>query len=175
MDKIPTFTPLEFVPVFGTGFDVSKLKGTTLVIPTLSAGMSANIAVELYILNEGMTKAGYLKSEYISPLVSNDQLTVQGAAPGQIVMPCEIFVSADGQYTFILMRSGIVGGRMWPFGFAFAAFVAQCQFRDVTILAGTMSPVRRGRESNREIPEIYAYVNNHLYAKSKTEHNKTFY
>jgi len=90
-------------------------------------------------------------------------------------MPVEVYVSTDGQYTFLLMRSSIVSGRMWPFGFAFAAFVAQCQFRDVTILAGTMSPVRRARESNREIPEIYAYVNNHLHRKSKDENNKTFY
>jgi len=80
--KIPSFTPIQFVPVFGSGFDISKMKGTTLVMPTLSAGMSANIGVELYILNEGMTKAGYLKSEYIAPAVTNDHLTVEGAPPG---------------------------------------------------------------------------------------------
>jgi len=60
------------VPVYGSGFELSKLKGSTLVIPCLSAGMGASIGVELFVLNEGMTKAGFLKSEYISPNVSND-------------------------------------------------------------------------------------------------------
>ena len=174
--KVPNFTPIEFVPVYGSGFDVSKLKGSTLVIPCLSAGMGASIGTELFVLNEGMTKAGYLKSEYISPAVSNDQFTVEGATPGQMTMPCEVYFSADGQYTFFILRSGIVHGRMWPFGFAFSAFVQQCGFRDVSILTGTISPVRRARESNREIPEIYAYVNNFLHKKTKNENgDKSFY
>ena len=29
-----------------------------------------------------------------------------------------------------------------------------------------MSPVKRDRESNRELPELFAYVNNYLYKKS---------
>lgn len=62
-------TPFEFVPVFGSNFDQSKFKGTQLVIPCLSAGMNATIAVDFYILNENATKAGYLKSDYISPSV----------------------------------------------------------------------------------------------------------
>jgi len=73
------------------------------------------------------------------------------------------------------MRSGIVHGRMWPFGFAFGAFIAQCGFRDVTVLSATMSPVRRARESNREIPELFAYVNNDIYNKYKNEGSKTYY
>lgn len=138
--------------------------------------MGANIGVSLFILNEGVTKAGYLKSEYLSPNVSNDSLTVEGAAPGLLSMPCEVYYSNDGQYTFLILRSGIVHGRMWPFGFAFTDFVKRCEFRDVSILTGTVSPVRRGRESNREIPEIYAYVNNHLHKKTKEENgDKTYY
>ena len=70
-----TSLPLEFVPTFGTNFDLSKFKGTTLIMPTLSAGMNAMLACDMYILNENPTKVGYLKSDYISPMVSNDALT----------------------------------------------------------------------------------------------------
>ena len=61
--------PLKFVPVFGTKYSQDLLKNTTLVIPTMCAGMNAMIAVDLYILNEGLTKIGYIKSEYIAPIV----------------------------------------------------------------------------------------------------------
>ena len=66
--------PLQFVKVFGTNFDASIMKGTTLVIPCQSIGMSANLASDLFILNEGMTKIGYIKSDYISPMVTINTL-----------------------------------------------------------------------------------------------------
>ena len=59
----------EFVPVFGSGHDLSAVKGTTLVIPVFSAGMSAMVACDLFIMNEQPTKLGYIRSEFISPLV----------------------------------------------------------------------------------------------------------
>ena len=44
-------TDLQFVPVFGSNHTDAVLRGTTLVIPTMCAGMSAQIAADLYILN----------------------------------------------------------------------------------------------------------------------------
>ena len=37
--------------------------------------MSAMIALDLAILNDGMKKIGYYKSEFISPFLINDVLT----------------------------------------------------------------------------------------------------
>jgi len=48
-----------FVPVHGSGFKPEVFSGSTLVIPCHSAGMSPFIGLDLYILNEGMRKAGY--------------------------------------------------------------------------------------------------------------------
>jgi hypothetical protein len=53
------------------------LKGTTLVIPQISAGFSPMIATDLFILNERCNKIGYLKSDYISPLLQNDTLKTE--------------------------------------------------------------------------------------------------
>lgn len=67
------FDPLEFVPIHGTSHTIAEMKGTTLIIPMNSAGMGPMIATDLYVLNEaGTTKLGYLKSDYISPVVFND-------------------------------------------------------------------------------------------------------
>jgi len=158
-----SFAPLTFVPVFGSNFSPSEFKGTTLVLPTTSAGMSSSIAVDLYILNQNATKAGYIHSEYIAPLVFNDALSADVSKPGALTMPCELYVSADKQYTFMVLRSGICSGKMYPFGAVFTKFIEEQGFSNVVILSSTLSPVKRERESNREIPELFAYANNHLY------------
>ena len=42
------------------------------------------------------------------------------------------------------------------------------------MLSSTLSPVKRERESNRDFPEIFAYVNNHLHKKCNAE-GKSYY
>ena len=116
-----TFAPIEFVPVFGTEFNKDRFKGSTLVLPTSSAGMSGLIGSDLFILNEGLTKAGYLYSEYIAPVIFNDALNPDNN--GQLTMPCEVFISADNKYTFMMLRSGVVQGKMFPFGNSLTSFV----------------------------------------------------
>lgn len=80
-----------FVPLHGSTI-VPDFKGTTLVIPCHSAGLSSFIALDLYILNEGMTKVGYYKSNNIAPGVSNDGLSVAGEE-GSLILPCEVYYS----------------------------------------------------------------------------------
>lgn len=65
-----------FVPVNGSTGPKPEFSGSTLVIPCHSAGMSPFIGLDLFILNEGMQKAGYYKSDYIAPGVSNDGLSI---------------------------------------------------------------------------------------------------
>ena len=52
---------------------------------------------------------------------------------------------------------------MRPFGEAFTDFIASMGFKSVSILTSTMSPIRRERVSNRDLPDIYGYVNDNLY------------
>ena len=92
----------------------------------------------------------------MSPMVTNDLLSVGGPS-GKVVMPCEIY--NDAKYTFVMMRSGIAHGQMLPFGVAFGKWVKESGFKDVIILSATVSPVKRERESNRELPELFAYGN----------------
>ena len=100
---------MNFVPVHGTSPDLASLKGTTLVLPTFSAGMSAMIATDLFILNEQPTKLGYMTSHMIAPLVQMGTLAAEGEKP-QLQMPCELYLSKDRRYTFLVLRSGIVAG-----------------------------------------------------------------
>lgn len=80
------------------------------MIPSHGAGMSAMIALDIAILNDGMQKIGYYKSEFVSPFIINDVLTPLDNKLGTMSMPIEFWLSADGKQTFMVVRSGVVGG-----------------------------------------------------------------
>ena len=142
------------------------MKGSTLVIPCIGMGMASSIAADLAILNDGMTRIGFFKSEYISPVIINDSLTLAGAQPGQIQMPAEFWLNADGSKTFLVIRSGITEGNMRRFCEQFVAFCKEVGFINVALVTSTGSPVGRERQSNRQLPEIFAYANNFIFKNS---------
>lgn len=113
--------------------------------------MSPFIALDLYILNEGMIKIGYYKSDYITPGVSNDGLSLT-EDQGMLTLPAEIYVSPPGaahKMTFIMLRSGVLSGKTGKFGDELVAFIKASGFSNVVVLTSTGSPVQRERNSNR--------------------------
>lgn len=153
-----------FVPcISAPDFKPASFKSTTLVMPTHCVGLNAFIGVDLFILNEGAQKVGYFKSKAIAPGVSNDGLTLASDTPGQLICPCEIFYSETHKKTFFVMRSGVIGSRKRQFHDELVKFITDSGFSDVVILTSTLNPVRKERESNRNLPEFFGYVNNFLY------------
>lgn len=84
-------------------------------------------------------------------------------------MPCEFYKSQDGNMTIMQLRSGL--SKTHAFMLELVDFVKNSGFKEITILTSSMSPVKRERESNRQLPEIFAYCNNFLYKES----NKQYY
>ena len=159
-----------FVPVFGTQFDVAQLRNTTLVLPSQCVGLSAHIGMELFILNTGMERVGFYKSDYIAPVVLNDNMTLPGGAMGQVSMPAEVYYSQQHNMTFLMVRSGPTGG-MRKFADELVAWIMSTDFAKVVLLTATMSPVSRERDSNRLIPEVFAYCNNFMFKSNKAYYN----
>jgi hypothetical protein len=127
------------------------------------------LALDLAILNDGATKIGYLKSDYLAPLVINDVLTTAGSQNGQISMPVEFWISKDGKKTFMVCRSDATNSR--SFSAELVEFVKSHGFSSVALLTSAFSPIKRERDSNREIPEVFAFCNeflekNDFYAKT---------
>ncbi len=83
-----------FVPIHGTNFDTNRLKSSTLVLPSQSAGLSGFIGMELFCLNTDMERVGFYKSDYVAPVVMNDNMTLAGQVMGQVSMPAEVWFSA---------------------------------------------------------------------------------
>ena len=130
------------------------------MIQSVAAGMSPSIAMDIAILNDGMQRLGYYKSQWVSPVVINDTLTVAGAAHGSMQMPLEFWLTSDGKMTYMVCRSGASCIR--SFCEEFVVFVQNHGFANVAILTATGSPVSRERNSNRQIPEVFAYCNDAL-------------
>ena len=64
----------------------------------------------------------------------------------------------------MMLRSKVLGGKMYQFGEALVNFVkVKCGFSGVIVLSATMSSVSRKRSSNRDVLEIFGYCNNTLY------------
>ena len=76
----------------------------------MGMGMGPLIAIDLALLNSGMQKLGYYKSEYMAAVLINDTLTLAGQAAGQCQMPVEFWLSADKSKTFMVVRSGVNSG-----------------------------------------------------------------
>ena len=161
-----------FVPTFGeeTKFDQSQFRGSTLVLPSQCVGLSSHIGMELFILNTGMQRVGFYKSDYIAPVVINDCMTLAGGQMGQVSMPAEVWYSQQYNMTFLMIRSGPTGG-MRKFADELVAFIMATDFAKVVLLTATMSPVLRERDSNRLIPEVFAYCNNFMFKSNKTYYN----
>ena len=80
-----------FVPVFGKQVDQKCFKGSTLVLPSNAVGVCPHIAMDLYILNQGMVKLGYYVSDFMSSIIINDIMRMDGQPDGQITMPAEVW------------------------------------------------------------------------------------
>ena len=62
--------------------DVNVLAGSTLVLGSHGAGLSPHIGMDLFILNGGMERLGFYKSDLIAPVIVNDVLTPAGGNLG---------------------------------------------------------------------------------------------
>ncbi len=122
--------------------------GHTLVIPTTSAGFSAMIGLDMYILNEGFVKAGWYKSFNIGLGISNDALSLAGEE-GKLVMPCEIWTNPTQKLTFFMLRSGHSEKKGRAFTDELKDWVKASGISQVLIFSACVNPIRMERESNR--------------------------
>ncbi|CDW88539.1 proteasome assembly chaperone 2 [Stylonychia lemnae] len=151
------------VQPFGATSSLPDLAGSTLVIPCQSAGLSSNIGVDLYVINEGLQKIGYYKSQYIAAGLSNDGLST-GLNEGNLTLPAEVYFNASTKVTALIIRSGIYSGKGRLFEKELTEFIKKSGFSRIVVLTSTLSPVNRERDSNRQIPELFGYVNKHVLA-----------
>lgn len=122
--------------------------------------MSPLIAFDLTILNDKPQKLGYLQSDLLSPFIVNDVLTPVGGSFGQISMPCEFWLTADGTKTMMAVRGSVSDLR--AFADQLSVFIKEHKFASVAIITGNYNPLKRERDSNTQIPEVFCYGNHEM-------------
>jgi predicted ATP-grasp superfamily ATP-dependent carboligase len=134
--------------------------------------MGPFLGMDLFILNKGMERIGFYKSDYISPVIVNDLLTLDAQQSGKITLPAEFWFSKDHNMTFLMVRSGPTGG-MRNFCDELVSFINEVDFTSVAILTSTMNPLMRERQSSAQIPEVFAYANNFLFKANSKFYDET--
>lgn len=149
--KSPTNQSLEF------------LKGSKLIIPSVSLGNVPQLATDLLIHNFNFTRVGHLQDQYLYPFASPiDYAMTEKEEPG-ISSALELYYSREFNLTLIQQRSPIIP----TFGKTFVVevispFVNEHEFQQVLLLDSGDS----GLKENVVPDYIETYTNEDLLSKS---------
>jgi hypothetical protein len=103
--------------------------------------------------------------------VLNDTQTTAEETFGKLNCPAEFYLSKEQNLTFFALRSGPAGS-MRKFTDELNGFIKQHGFANIIVLSSTMSDCKRERDTNRKVPEVFAYLNNFFF---HTPQGKTYY
>lgn len=131
-----------FVPA--PGFDTSRLKGTTLIVPSVSIGNVPQLTTDLLLATLALDRVGCIEDENVIPVVGpadrphESSLSAAssgaGAASG-LSLAVEVFQSKDGQWTLIQQRSPTARHRSHYYVDNLVQFIKDAGFGQVVLLA----------------------------------------
>ena len=160
-----------YIPV--KSIDITK---SHLIIACSSIGQSAIIACELLVLNQSAVLVGYFSSVAIIPEVRVDTSSPQLASNPHLSLPGEVYYSETYKITILVLRSGIITGKLSVFESDIRTWIQHYQFSDILVLGTTLASTIELRESNGQNPEFFSTHNIPAKdaAKSINEKEKIF-
>ncbi|KAI9245422.1 PAC2 family-domain-containing protein [Helicostylum pulchrum] len=125
---------MSFVPV--PNYDPSSLKGSTLILPTVSIGNVPQLVSDLLIHSLKLERIGFLDQDSLVPVsgIREDSTDVG------VTVPLEVYQSKDHQWTCVQQRSPTLKGKKQEFINEIATFTSQ--FKQVVLLT-SMDATRR--------------------------------
>jgi len=132
----------SFVP--SPGFDVSRLKGTTLILPSVSIGNVPQLTTDLLLSTVHLDRVGCIEDENVIPVLgpadkphpaSGSGNTQEHQQQQQLSLAIEVFQSKDGQWTVVQQRSPTVRHRSHFFADNLVKFIQDSEFAQVLLLA----------------------------------------
>ncbi|KAG0000742.1 Proteasome assembly chaperone 2 [Entomortierella chlamydospora] len=131
-----------FVP--SPGFDASRFKGTTLILPSVSIGNVPQLATDLLLTTLKLDRVGCIEDENVIPVLGPaDRPHDATASPqsssslstGGLSLAVEVFQSKDGKWTIIQQRSPTVRHRSHHYADNLLQFIRESEFDQVVLLA----------------------------------------
>ncbi|KAG0050461.1 Proteasome assembly chaperone 2 [Gryganskiella cystojenkinii] len=138
--------------VASPGFDASRFKGTTLILPAVSIGNVPQLTTDLLLSTLKLDRVGCIEDENVIPVLGPadrphseqqqlshlQQTSESGSATvgaGHLSLAVEVFQSKDGKWTIIQQRSPTVRHRSHFFADNLVQFIRDSEFDQVLLLA----------------------------------------
>ncbi|KAF9904822.1 Proteasome assembly chaperone 2 [Lobosporangium transversale] len=141
--------------VASPGFDVSRLKGTTLILPSVSIGNVPQLTIDLLLATLKLDRVGCIEDENVVPVLGpadsvldpmtpstirkNNNVAAPAATRAEATGPAlalavEVFQSKDGKWTLIQQRSPTVHHRSHHYTDNLIQFIKESGFGQVVLL-----------------------------------------
>ncbi|KAG0307133.1 Proteasome assembly chaperone 2 [Dissophora globulifera] len=143
-----------FVP--SPGFDTSRFKGTTLILPSVSIGNVPQLTADLLLATLSLDRVGCIEDENVIPVIgpadppqqtglkskrpayassSSSATTLAVSSGAALSLAVEVFQSKDGQWTLIQQRSPTLRHRSHFYTDNLIQFIKDSNFGQVVVLA----------------------------------------
>ncbi|KAG9324139.1 hypothetical protein KVV02_003385 [Mortierella alpina] len=130
------------------GFDASRFKGTTLILPAVSIGNVPQLTTDLFLSTLKLDRVGCIEDENVIPVVGPADRPHQGPSPSGAVtvtsaegtadglsLAVEVFQTKDGKWTLVQQRSPTVPHRSHFYADNLVQFIRESEFDQVVLLA----------------------------------------
>ncbi|KAJ2159391.1 hypothetical protein GGF46_003055 [Coemansia sp. RSA 552] len=118
----------------------ATLKGSTLVLPTVSVGNVPQLAVDLLINTLRARQIGTIDSPSLAPMSGRSGFDHQ---PTQRAVPLEVYQSADAKWTIVQQRSMPLARHHRLFAQEMMDFIKQQEFGRVVLLTSSDAAFRQ--------------------------------
>jgi len=130
---------MSFVPI-GRSRDFSSY---VLVIPAVSVGNVAQLAVDALLCSLKSEKVGFLHDRNIAPVVGNDTLaTSPNELKGSLGLSAEMFACSSRKLLLLQMRAPILLGKEGSFCFSLFRWVREAGISKVILLSSSPAALR---------------------------------
>ncbi|KAI8079586.1 PAC2 family-domain-containing protein [Gilbertella persicaria] len=148
---------MSFIPI--ENYNADLLKGSTLLLPTVSIGNVPQLTFDLLIHSLKLERVGYIDQDTLMPVSGVLENNNTG-----VTVPIEVFQSNDQKWTCIQQRSPTIKGKRQAFLDQITAFATQ--FSQVVIL--TSMDASRRLDSQISGPPFRVYGEGELTIRAVT-------
>ncbi|KAF9577002.1 Proteasome assembly chaperone 2 [Lunasporangiospora selenospora] len=147
-----------FVP--SLGFDLGRLKGSTLIVPSVSIGNVPQLSMDLLLTTLSLERVGCIEDENVIPVVGPADRPHGGpkghSSPNAgISLAVEVFQTKDGAWTLIQQRSPTVSKRSHYYTDNLVQFIKDAGFGLVVQLTSADGARRVDTQLRSSVPVRY--------------------
>ncbi|KAI8372924.1 PAC2 family-domain-containing protein [Radiomyces spectabilis] len=131
-----------FIPT--SAFDPNHLKGSTLILPSVSIGNVPQLACDLFIHTIKLERVGFIEDNAVMPMVG----AREGTDATGVSVSVEVYQSSCRQWTVVQQRAPAFKGKRRQYIDHLATFIQQAEFSNVVLLTSADAARRMDSQIN---------------------------